>query len=51
MRKIIFCALCMMYCTLSSAQPKQWTLRECCDYAVEHNIISSAIAYASAWAT
>ncbi|MBR5988112.1 MAG: TolC family protein [Prevotella sp.] len=28
----------MMYCTLSSAQPKQWTLRECCDYAVEHNI-------------
>ena len=38
MRKIIFCALCMMYCTLSSAQPKQWTLRECCDYAVEHNI-------------
>lgn len=38
MRKNIFCALCMMYCTLSSAQPKQWTLRECCDYAVEHNI-------------
>lgn len=38
MRKTIFCALCMMYCTLSSAQPKQWTLRECCDYAVEHNI-------------
>ena len=21
-----------------SAQPHQWTLRECCDYAVEHNI-------------
>ena len=21
-----------------SAQPKQWSLRECCDYAVEHNI-------------
>ena len=21
-----------------SAQPKTWTLRECCDYAVEHNI-------------
>ena len=20
------------------AQPKQWTLRECCDYAVTHNI-------------
>ena len=20
------------------AQPKQWTLRECCDYAVSHNI-------------
>ena len=24
--------------TSVSAQPKQWSLRECCDYAVEHNI-------------
>ena len=24
--------------TSLSAQPKQWTLRECCDYAVSHNI-------------
>ena len=24
--------------TTVSAQPRQWSLRECCDYAVEHNI-------------
>ena len=24
--------------TSASAEPKQWSLRECCDYAVEHNI-------------
>lgn len=27
----------MSLCSLS-AQPRQWTLRECCDYAVAHNI-------------
>jgi outer membrane protein len=27
----------MSLCSLS-AQPRQWTLRECCDYAIAHNI-------------
>ena len=27
-----------MHCALLGAQPHLWSLRECCDYAVEHNI-------------
>ena len=38
MKKFMICALCMMHCALSGAQPRQWNLRECCDYAVENNI-------------
>ncbi|MBO4718910.1 MAG: TolC family protein [Prevotella sp.] len=32
------CALCIVHCALLGAQPRQWSLRECCDYAVENNI-------------
>ena len=38
MKKFIICALCIVHCALADAQPKQWSLRECCDYAVAHNI-------------
>ena len=26
------------FCTLSASAQKQWSLRDCCDYAIEHNI-------------
>ena len=38
MKKFMICALCIMHCALLGAQPHLWSLRECCDYAVEHNI-------------
>jgi len=38
MKKIFVCAWCMAHCALLGAQPRQWSLRECCDYAVEHSI-------------
>ena len=38
MKKIVICALCIVHCALLGAQPHLWSLRECCDYAVEHNI-------------
>ena len=38
MKKFIICALCIVHCALADAQPKQWSLRECEDYAVAHNI-------------
>ena len=34
----MICALCIVHCALLGAQPHLWSLRECCDYAVEHNI-------------
>jgi len=34
----VICALCIVHCALLGAQPHLWSLRECCDYAVEHNI-------------
>lgn len=37
MKKIFF-ALCVIQSALLGAQTRQWTLRECCDYAVSHNI-------------
>ena len=30
--------MCIVHCALLGAQPHLWSLRECCDYAVEHNI-------------
>ena len=38
MKKFVICALCIVHCALLGAQPHLWSLRECCDYAVEHNI-------------
>ena len=38
MKKYMILALCIVHCALLEAQPHQWSLRECCDYAVEHNI-------------
>ena len=38
MKKFMICALCIVHCALLGAQPHLWSLRECCDYAVEHNI-------------
>ena len=39
MKRIIFLAVLAMLAKLDVlAQEKQWSLRECCDYAVEHNI-------------
>ena len=34
---ILFTIHCSLF-TPAKAQPKQWSLRECCDYAVAHNI-------------
>ena len=36
--RAVICALCIVHCALLGAQPHIWSLRECCDYAVEHNI-------------
>ena len=30
--------MCIVHCALIGAQSRQWSLRECCDYAVTHNI-------------
>lgn len=39
MKAVVFCLVCAASLSQSSlAQTKQWTLRECCDYAIEHNI-------------
>ena len=39
MKHVIVCCCVIAALTLpASAQPKLWNLRECCDYAVEHNI-------------
>ncbi len=39
MKKLIpICLMGLMGPISLHAQPKQWTLRECCDYAVSHNI-------------
>ncbi len=39
MKNVIVCCCITAVIPLSAgAQEKQWTLRECCDYAVEHNI-------------
>jgi len=39
MKKSLFLVILVSLVKLDvSAQPKQWSLRECCDYAVEHNI-------------
>ena len=39
MKHVIVCCYLTAALTLPvSAQPKLWSLRECCDYAVEHNI-------------
>ena len=39
MKRIIFLAVLAVLAKLDVlAQEKQWSLRECCDYAVEHNI-------------
>ncbi len=39
MKNVILCCCMSAALTLPvSAQPKQWSLRECCDYAVENNI-------------
>ena len=39
MKHVIVCCCVTAALTLpASAQPKLWSLRECCDYAVEHNI-------------
>jgi len=39
MKKASFLVLCAATLSqLATAQQKQWSLRECCDYAVEHNI-------------
>jgi len=37
MKKFAICALCIMHCALSEAQ-SAWSLRDCCSYAIEHNI-------------
>jgi len=36
--RLLFLICCLMTCTFIGAQSKVWSLRECCDYAVEHNI-------------
>ena len=38
MKKVIICALCLACGASASAETKQWSLRECCDYALEHSI-------------
>ena len=39
MKTVVFCLVCAATLSQSSlAQTKQWSLRECCDYAIEHNI-------------
>ena len=39
MKNVIVCCCISAALTLPvSAQPKQWSLRECCDYAVANNI-------------
>ena len=39
MKTVVFCLVCAATLSQSSqAQTKRWSLRECCDYAVEHNI-------------
>ena len=39
MKKFLILVLLVVLAKLDiQAQPKQWTLRECCDYAVSHNI-------------
>ena len=35
---IAFFVLGALFFSSAAAQPRQWTLRECCDYAVSHNI-------------
>lgn len=35
---VLFAAMLSQLTQPTMAQPKQWTLRECCDYAVTHNI-------------
>ena len=34
----VYCCVSAVLSLPASAQSKQWSLRECCDYAVEHNI-------------
>ena len=39
MKKVLILVVLVMLARLDTlAQEKQWNLRECCDYAVEHNI-------------
>ena len=38
MKKVIICSLCLACGASASAETKQWSLRECCDYALEHSI-------------
>ena len=39
MKRTVFLVMLVMLAKLDMlAQEKQWSLRECCDYAVEHNI-------------
>ncbi len=38
MKNVIVCCCITVAIPLSAGAQKQWTLRECCDYAVEHNI-------------
>ena len=39
MKTVVFCLVCAATLSQSSlAQTKRWSLRECCDYAIEHNI-------------
>jgi outer membrane protein len=34
----IYCCITAVFSLPASAQEKQWSLRECCDYAIEHSI-------------
>ena len=39
MKTVVFCLVCAATLSQSSlGQTKRWSLRECCDYAIEHNI-------------
>lgn len=37
-KKYLFVSITALAASAASAQPKAWTLKECADYAVEHNI-------------
>ena len=37
MKRLLICLLSLVS-LMASAQPKQWTLRECTEYAVSHNL-------------